>query len=111
MRLRLMEEKIKKIDSRLVQPDSIKIQQLLALRGWAPSHLASLANLSLRTIHRIEEGATVSLAILKALAAALNVDIDSLILPSQVAQPSYQSAFVSYGSPDEPFAERRIARR
>lgn len=46
--------------------------------GWTQSELSEISGLSLRTIQRIENGATPSLESLKALAAVFETDIETL---------------------------------
>jgi transcriptional regulator with XRE-family HTH domain len=47
-------------------------------RGWSQAQLAELSGLSVRTIQRIENGATPGLESLKSLAAVLQVDVADL---------------------------------
>lgn len=49
------------------------------LRAWTQSHLAEIANLSMRTVQRIERTGDVSMESASALAAALNVDLAILL--------------------------------
>lgn len=53
-------------------------QKLRLKRGWSQQELAEISDVSLRTIQRIEAGATPSLETLKALAAVFEVSIEDL---------------------------------
>lgn len=53
-------------------------QKLRLKRGWSQQELAEITGTSLRTIQRIEAGATPSLETLKALAAVFEVSIEDL---------------------------------
>ncbi|SDG80733.1 Transcriptional regulator, contains XRE-family HTH domain [Vibrio xiamenensis] len=54
------------------------IRKLRLERGWSQDQLATLSGLSVRTIQRIERGATPGLESLNALAAVFEVDIEQL---------------------------------
>jgi len=56
----------------------MQIRELRQNRGISQEQLAEDTRLSLRTIQRVEAGHRVSYASLQALAAAFNVDVDSL---------------------------------
>ena len=53
-------------------------QKLRLRRGWSQQQLAEVSGTSLRTIQRIEAGATPSLETLKSLAAVFEVSIEDL---------------------------------
>ncbi len=53
-------------------------------RAWTQSHLAQVADLSLRTVQRIERTGDASMESASALAAALNVELASLLNVSDV---------------------------
>lgn len=55
------------------------------LRAWTQSHLAEVADLSMRTVQRIERTGDVSMESASALAAALNLDLAALMASSDVA--------------------------
>lgn len=55
------------------------------LRAWTQSHLAEVADLSMRTVQRIERTGDVSMESASALAAALNVELTVLMAQSDVA--------------------------
>lgn len=55
-----------------------QIMDLRKHRSWSQDELATAAGLNLRTIQRIENEGSASLESLKALAAALQVNLDSL---------------------------------
>lgn len=60
------------------------------LRAWTQSHLAEVANLSMRTVQRIERTGDASMESASALASALNLELALLIETPVVAdQPSY----------------------
>jgi transcriptional regulator with XRE-family HTH domain len=46
--------------------------------GWSQEHLAEVANISVRTVQRIEAGKKPSLQTLQALSSALGIDIPEL---------------------------------
>ncbi len=54
------------------------VRKLRLERGWSQEQLATLSGLSVRTIQRIERGATPGLESLNALAAVFEVDIEQL---------------------------------
>ncbi len=54
------------------------IRKLRLQRGWSQEQLATLTGLSVRTIQRVERGATPGLESLNALAAVFDVDIEQL---------------------------------
>lgn len=66
--------------------DPLRIKALRDQRAWSQEHLASVADLSLRTIQRIESDGTASAESAMALAAALQVDVAAL-RPAPVAAP------------------------
>lgn len=57
------------------------------LRAWTQSHLAEVADLSMRTVQRIERTGDVSMESASALAAALDLDVAALLAgaPEQIA--------------------------
>lgn len=54
------------------------VRKLRIQRGWSQEQLAQFSGLSVRTIQRIERGATSSLESLKSLAAVFEVNINDL---------------------------------
>jgi transcriptional regulator with XRE-family HTH domain len=56
------------------------------LRAWTQSHLAEVADVSMRTVQRIERTGDASMESASALAAALNVDLALLIASPDIAQ-------------------------
>ncbi|WP_200915394.1 helix-turn-helix domain-containing protein [Jeongeupia sp. HS-3] len=54
------------------------IKELRITRGWSQEQLAELSGLNVRTIQRLEQGATPGLETLKSLAATFGIDIDQL---------------------------------
>lgn len=71
---------------------SVQIERLK--RGWTQEQLAVVSGLSTRTIQRIERGEAASAESLKALAAAFDVDFQTLREPamSDTASPPLPSA-------------------
>jgi transcriptional regulator with XRE-family HTH domain len=68
--------------------DSQKVKQLREARGWSQEHLAEVAELSARTVQRIESDGNASPESRMALAAALGVDATALGLPETAAVPA-----------------------
>lgn len=58
------------------------------LRAWTQSHLAEVADLSMRTVQRIERSGNASYESASALASALNLDLKILMAGSGVEQAS-----------------------
>jgi transcriptional regulator with XRE-family HTH domain len=58
--------------------NTAKVSSLRSSRSWSQDELATAAGLNLRTIQRIENEGTASLQSLKAIAAALEADLESL---------------------------------
>lgn len=52
------------------------------IRAWSQSHLAEVAGLSMRTVQRIERNGSASQESAKALASALDTQVEFLLLPS-----------------------------
>ena len=59
-----------------------RVRQIREARGWTQSHLADAAELSLRTVQRIEARHTYAPETLLALAAAFDIDIGDLTRPA-----------------------------
>ena len=57
------------------------LRQQREQRGWTQSHLAEVADLSLRTVQRIESNGISSKESAMALASALEVDVASFLIP------------------------------
>lgn len=57
------------------------LRQQREQRGWTQSHLAEVADLSLRTVQRIESSGISSKESAMALASALEVDVASFLIP------------------------------
>ena len=60
-------------------------QKLRLQRGWSQQQLSEISGTSLRTIQRIEAGATPSLETLKSLAAVFEVSIEELGAPDMTS--------------------------
>lgn len=77
-----MEDETMKIDGK-------RIRQLREARGWSQEHLASICGLSPRTVQRLETEGNASLESRMAVAAALEVAAEDLVLsqPGSTAAP------------------------
>lgn len=62
------------------------------LRAWSQSHLAEVAGLSMRTVQRIEGTGSASLESAKAIAAALDTQVEALLL-AETLTPKPRSIF------------------
>ena len=62
--------------------DRERIVALRGKRGWSQEELAMAPGLNVRTIQRVESGASASLETRRALAAAFDVDLESLQTPA-----------------------------
>ena len=60
----------------IVNPRTVRY--LRQKRAWTQEQLAEVAKISLRTVQRIEKGETVSFASIKAVAEALDIEVDKL---------------------------------
>jgi transcriptional regulator with XRE-family HTH domain len=78
-----MEDETMKIDGK-------RIRQLREARGWSQEHLASICGLSPRTVQRLEAEGNASLESRMAVAAALEVAAEDLVL-SQPANALHAS--------------------
>jgi transcriptional regulator with XRE-family HTH domain len=56
----------------------MNVRELRLARGWSQGQLAEMSGLSLRTVQRIENGATPALESLKSLAAVFEIDYSDL---------------------------------
>lgn len=79
-------------------------QKLRLKHGWSQQELAEVSGLSLRTIQRIEAGATPSLESLKSLAAVFEVSIEDLRGAVQMTDAENKA------SADEELAMKRVRR-
>lgn len=64
-----------------VKTNSENIKSSRLKRAWSQEHLAHVAGLGLRTIHRIETKGEASLESIKAIASALEVPLNEMMLP------------------------------
>lgn len=64
-----------------VKTNSDNIKSYRLKRAWSQEHLAHVAGLGLRTIHRIEIKGEASLESIKAIASALEVPLHEIMLP------------------------------
>ena len=67
-------------------------QKLRLKRGWSQQQLSEISGVSLRTIQRIEAGATPSLETLRSLAAVFEVSIEDLGEPEMTSAENRVSA-------------------
>jgi transcriptional regulator with XRE-family HTH domain len=74
---------------RTLHPDGNRIRTLRLKRGWPQEQLASIADLSPRTIQRVEAGGNASHETLRSIACAFEVEAKDLLMeqPEAVAQP------------------------
>ena len=66
-----------------------RVKALREARAWTQAHLADAAELSLRTVQRLERTHAASAETMLAIAAALGVDVASLSEPVAVAGPRW----------------------
>jgi transcriptional regulator with XRE-family HTH domain len=66
----------------MLKPDGTKIRILRIQRGWRQVQLAGIADVSLRTIQRVEEGGNASFITLRSLARAFELEAQQLMLDS-----------------------------
>lgn len=65
------------------RPNATMIKRWREERQWSQEHLAQLAGIGVRTLQRIENGDATSPETLKALAAAYDVDVLTLIIDEE----------------------------
>ena len=68
------------MEDETVKIDGKRIKQLREARGWSQEHLASICGLSPRTVQRLETEGNASLESRMAVAAALEVAAEDLVL-------------------------------
>ena len=64
------------------------VRKLRLQRAWSQEHLADLSGLNVRTVQRIERGHNAGLESLKALAAAFDVDVETLRTEATMNDPA-----------------------
>lgn len=64
-----------------MQLNVTKLKQLRESHAWSQSHLAEVADISLRTIQRIEKSGIASPESTKAICAAYNINVTDLLIP------------------------------
>ena len=69
------------VDAQLIRNERLK-------RAWSQEQLAQVSGLGLRTVQRIENGGNASLETVKALAAVLELPVDSLLAQALVLNPA-----------------------
>lgn len=65
-----------------------RVRKLRKSRAWSQDHLAGAANLSLRTIQRVENGHGASPETLQALASAFAIDVKTLVEAGKEPSPA-----------------------
>ena len=75
-----------------------QVMNLRKQRSWSQDELATAAGLNLRTVQRIENEGTAALESIKALAAALEVDLEDLKSPPEkrMAQFEYKTIVLPF---------------
>ena len=71
----------------------INAERVTALRkksSWSQDELATAAGLNLRTVQRVENSGTASLETVKAIAAALEVDLEEFKINPEKVMPKYE---------------------
>ncbi len=69
-----------------LNPETLRRER--EIRAWSQSHLAEVAGLSMRTVQRIESTGSASQESAKALASALDTQVESLLFPVNSSPPS-----------------------
>ena len=67
-----------------MQIDQYKIKQLRQQRGWTQQQTADIANLSIRTVQRVELNGTASVETTRSLAAILEIEFEALLLDDSI---------------------------
>lgn len=78
------------------------VQKLRLKKGWSQQQLAEISGISLRTIQRIEAGATPGLETLKSLAAVFEISIEDLRGEPEMTVAEYKV------SPQEALAMKQV---
>src|SRR4030095_6347127 len=65
---------------RTLHPDGNRIRTLRLKRGWPQEQLADIAELSARTIQRVEAGGNASFETLRSIACAFEVEAEDLLI-------------------------------
>jgi transcriptional regulator with XRE-family HTH domain len=73
-----------------MQINSDRIIELRRICQWSQDELATASGLNLRTVQRVENAGTASLQTLKALAAALETDVDDLKFAGEAPETKYE---------------------
>ena len=73
---------------RTLHPDGNRIRTLRLERGWPQEQLANIADLSPRTIQRVESGGNASFETLRSIACAFEVDAKELLREQPAAAVS-----------------------
>ena len=77
--------------------NAIMVSELRKKHSWSQDELATAAGLNLRTVQRIENDGTTSLQSAKAIAAALNSQLDQLLSTEKLMQAfEYKSVVLNF---------------
>ena len=77
--------------------NAIMVSELRKKHSWSQDELATAAGLNLRTVQRIENDGTTSLQSAKAIAAALNSQLDQLLSTEKLMQAfKYKSVVLNF---------------
>ena len=68
-------------------PNGAEVRRLRVRHGWNQEDLASKVGVGKRTIERIEGGYPTTIKVLKFVAEALNVEVESILMVSAVPYP------------------------
>ncbi len=71
--------------------DGSRLRELREARRWTQEQFVEVSGVTLRTLQRAENGESVGFETLKALAAALKVDADELVLKEAPSSSSFPS--------------------
>jgi transcriptional regulator with XRE-family HTH domain len=97
---------------RALLPDGNRIRTLRLERGWPQEQLANIADLSPRTIQRVEAGGNASYETLRSIACAFEVEAKELLKERREVAASQTPEFTRYGAEiDEPNATVAISNR
>ncbi len=88
-----------------IEIDGEALRSQRQLRTLTQAELARAADISMLTVSKAERGAMVDASTIKKLADALGIQVEALHPQKIDEEIQYHSVFISYGGPDEPFAE------
>jgi len=88
-----------------LRPDGKKIRSLRLQKGWPQDHLAQVAEVSPRTIQRVESGGNASFETMRSIASAFELDVHELSQPA--VQAAETKAPEGSGSSQKPVARQQ----